>query len=77
MLSGQINQDTDAALKAGQSDRLGVLRLLKTSLKNEEIKLGQSLSDDEAVRIIGAVKARAGASADGAVIARIVRERLG
>lgn len=144
MLAERINQDTDAALKAGQSERLGVLRLLKTSLKNEEIKLGHTLNEDEATKIvlreakqrrdsieaytsasrpelaaaeqaelviideylpkqmdeaelrqlieaamttagvgaqmgqiIGAVKAKAGNSADGALIAKLVRERLG
>lgn len=144
MLVEKINQDTDAALKAGDSETLGVLRLAKTSLKNEQIKLGHELSDDEAMgvlvreakqrrdsiasynaanrpdlvkveeaelaiietylpkqldvaaikamvesaiaaagdnpqmgAVIGAVRAKAGASADGAVIAKLVRERLG
>jgi len=144
MLTGTINQDTDAALKAGETERLGVLRLMRTSLKNEQIKVGHELSDDEAMgvlvreakqrrdsiasynqanrvdlaaveaaelviietylpkqldetaikelveqavtaagdnpqmgAVIGAVRAKAGAAADGAVIARLVRERLG
>ena len=144
MLVEKINQDTDAALKAGETERLGVLRLLKTSLKNEQIKAGHDVSDNEAMAVlvreakqrrdsitayenarrpelakveqaelviiegylpkqlgeaevralvdeavtsaganpqmgavIGAVRAKAGASADGAMIAQLVRERLG
>ena len=143
MLTEKIDQDIAVAMKAGQSDLVGVLRLLKTSLKNESIKVGHDLSDDEAMnvlvreakqrrdsitayndagrpelakteqdelniiqeylpkqlsedevkemidqmltmgangaqmgQIIGAVKAKAGASADGALIARLVQERF-
>lgn len=143
MLVEQITTDMTEALKDGQSDRLGVLRLIKTSIKNEEIKLGHPLDDEEALKVlqreakqrrdsitayrqagrddlatseeaeltlietylpaqmseaeltklvdeavaiagpsaqmgqvIGAVRARAGASADGAMIARLVKERL-
>lgn len=144
MISTKIDQDTANAMKAGESQRVGVLRLIKTSLKNEAIKLGRDLSDEEAMSVlvreakqrrdsisayqsanrpelaeteqqeleiiedylpkqlseaelkamideavttagenanmgavIGAVKAKTGASADGALVAKLVRERLG
>lgn len=144
MITTQIDEDLTTALKAGETERLGVVRLLKTSLKNESIKLGHDLSDDEAMAvlvreakqrrdsitayeqanrpelardeqaelaiietylpeqlsaeeitklvdeavaaagespqmgaIIGAVRSKAGASADGAMIAQVVRQRLG
>lgn len=143
MLAAKIDQDIATAMKAGESDLVGVLRLLKTSLKNEAIKVGRDLSDDEAMvvlvreakqrrdsitayndasrpelarveqdelamieeylpkqlgedelkamineavtaagegaqmgQIIGVVKTKAGASADGALVAKLVRERL-
>lgn len=48
----QISSDLVAALKAGESEKLGVLRLVQAAIKNEQIKTGHDLSDDEARRII-------------------------
>ena len=48
----KITQDLGESMKAGTADVTGVLRLIKTSLKNEQIKLGHELSDDEALKVI-------------------------
>lgn len=47
-----IDSDLATAMKAGQTDKVGVLRLIKTSFKNEEIKLGHPLSGDEALKVL-------------------------
>ncbi len=41
-----------AALKAGESEKLSVLRMTKAALKNKSIELGHELSDDEALAVI-------------------------
>ena len=48
----QIDQDTITAMKEGVAARTAVLRLVKTSLKNEQIKLGHELSEDEALKVV-------------------------
>ncbi|HSX14463.1 MAG TPA: GatB/YqeY domain-containing protein [Candidatus Saccharimonadales bacterium] len=52
MLVDQINQETTQALRDGASDKLAVMRLIKTSLKNEEIKQGHELADGEAMAVL-------------------------
>lgn len=52
MLTEQIDADLKAAMKAGESDRLSVLRLLKSALKNKQIELGHELSDAEVLPVI-------------------------
>ncbi len=52
MKAAQIDTDLTTAMKAGESDRVGVLRLIKTSFKNEEIKLGHALTDDETMKVL-------------------------
>lgn len=51
MTAAQLDRDLDEALRAGQTDRLGVLRLVKTSVKNQAIKLGRDLNDDEVMAV--------------------------
>jgi uncharacterized protein len=51
-LADQITQDLTAAMKDQQAERTGVLRLIKNSLKNEQIKLGHELSEDEAAKVL-------------------------
>ncbi len=51
-LPQQIDQDMIAAMKEGVAARTAVLRLLKASFKNEQIKLGHELSDDEALKVV-------------------------
>lgn len=48
----KISDDLTAALRSGDSELLNVLRLLKTSLKNEQIKVMHELSDEEALKIV-------------------------
>jgi len=48
----QIDKDLATSMKAGDATRTGVLRLLRSSFKNEEIKLGHPLSEAEALKIL-------------------------
>lgn len=51
-LKTKIEQDFLEAYKAHKDDLVSVLRMLKSSFKNQEIALGHSLSDEEAIRVI-------------------------
>jgi uncharacterized protein YqeY len=51
-LVSQIDQDLTTSMKEGMADRTAVLRLLKSSLKNEQIKLGHELSEEEALKVV-------------------------
>ncbi len=51
-LQTQIDQDLTAAMKAEASERVAVLRLVKNSLQNEQIKLGHELSEAEALKVL-------------------------
>ncbi len=48
----ELEGDLAEALKGGQSDRLRVLRLIKTGLQNEAIKQGRELNEDEIMRVV-------------------------
>lgn len=48
----RINQDMVAAMKAKEAERLSTLRMAKTAFKNEEINLGHTLPDEDAVRVL-------------------------
>ncbi len=47
-----IDQDMLTAMKSADALRVAVLRLLKSSLKNEQIKLQHELSDEEALKVL-------------------------
>jgi uncharacterized protein len=47
-----IENDLIAAAKARDNAMVAVLRLLKSSLKNEQIKIRRELSDEEALRVL-------------------------
>lgn len=51
-ISEQLLTDMKTSMKAGDSERTGVLRLLRGALKNEEIKVGHELSEDEAMKVM-------------------------
>lgn len=51
-LQEQISADMVTALKAGESDKVGVLRLLITAMKNEQIKVGGELTDEQALKVL-------------------------
>lgn len=48
-LRNQIQQDITQALKAGQAEKLEVLRFLNSQIKDEEIKAGHKELNDEAI----------------------------
>ena len=48
----QIEADLKAAQKAGEKDKVLVLKGVKSSLINERIKLGHELDEDEAVKVL-------------------------
>lgn len=61
----QIDTDLKDALRSGDAERLSVLRMLKSSLKNKEIAVGHELADDEALGVISKeVKQRRDAEAE-------------
>jgi len=51
-LAQQLTTDMESALKAGETERLGTLRLLRSSVANEKIKLGHEPSDDEVLKVL-------------------------
>ncbi|HSX02778.1 MAG TPA: GatB/YqeY domain-containing protein [Candidatus Saccharimonadia bacterium] len=51
-IAEQLTEDMKTSMKAGTADRTGALRLLRSAIKNEEIKLGHALSDDEALKLL-------------------------
>ncbi len=51
-LNERIDADTKAAMKAGETERVSVLRMAKTALKNEEIALGHPLTDNETILVL-------------------------
>lgn len=48
----QIEADLATAMKLGDTVGTGILRLLKNSLKNEQIKSGHELSDEETLKVL-------------------------
>ncbi len=58
-LTEKIRADLTAAMKAQEKDRLSTIRMLQSSIKNEQINAGHELSDEEAMAVIRkAVKQR-------------------
>jgi uncharacterized protein len=48
----QLTEDMKSSMKAGNSERTGVIRLLRGAIKNEEIKTGQPLSEEAAMAVL-------------------------
>lgn len=48
----RIQDDLKTALKAGEKERLGTLRMLLTEMKNEQIKTGNAIDDDGFVQLV-------------------------
>jgi len=58
-LTEKIRADMTAAMKAQEKERLSTIRMLQSSIKNEQINAGHELSDEEAMAVIRkAVKQR-------------------
>ncbi len=51
-IADQVNQDTVAAMKAREADKLSVLRMVKTAIKNKEIEKREPLTDTETLQIL-------------------------
>ncbi|WP_070120626.1 GatB/YqeY domain-containing protein [Bacillus marinisedimentorum] len=53
-LVNRLNEDMKQAMKAKDKEKLTVIRMLKSSLQNEAIKLGKSeLSEEEELTVLG------------------------
>lgn len=52
MLSQKIQDDLIGSLKAKESDRVEVLRLIRAEIKNAEIDKGAELGDDDIVQLL-------------------------
>jgi uncharacterized protein len=51
-LVDQINIDLKDAMKAQNSELTGILRMLKSAIKNTEISIGHELTDSEAMSVL-------------------------
>lgn len=51
-LAERLNEDMKQAMKAGEKFRLSTIRMVRASIKNQEIELRRPLSDDEALQIV-------------------------
>lgn len=48
----QLNSDMKQALKEKNKKKLNIIRMVKSSLQNEQIKLGRDLNDDEELTVL-------------------------
>ena len=51
-ISDKLMSDVKASMLAGTSDVTGTLRLLRSSIKNEEIKAGRPLDESEIMKVL-------------------------
>lgn len=51
-LLDQVDSDFNQALKSKESEKLSILRLLKSAIKNAEIEKKQPLTDEDVIKII-------------------------
>jgi uncharacterized protein YqeY len=54
----RLERDMIEATKARQSERLGVIRFVRSELKNRQIELGRELEDDDAIEVLARVAKR-------------------
>ncbi len=54
-LIDKINEDIKQALKAGEKEKLTVLRGLKSDLKYKQIEKGDDLTDDDVIAVLSSV----------------------
>ncbi|HYK91046.1 MAG TPA: GatB/YqeY domain-containing protein [Acidobacteriota bacterium] len=50
-LRDRINEDLTAAMKARQAERLSVLRMMKSAVKNKEIEIRAELDDGQCMQV--------------------------
>lgn len=48
----KLNNDMKTAMKAKEKDRLTVIRMLKASIQNEQIKIGRELNEEEELTVL-------------------------
>ncbi len=48
----RLNEDMKHAMKNKEKDKLSVIRMIKSSLQNESIKLGKELSEEEEITVL-------------------------
>jgi uncharacterized protein YqeY len=53
MLIQQITDEMKQAMKAGEKLKLGAIRMLRAALKDKEIELGNALSEEDVIAVIG------------------------
>ena len=51
-LAEQLNEDMKQALKSGEKFRLQTIRMVRASIKNQEIELRRALDDNETLNIL-------------------------
>jgi uncharacterized protein YqeY len=54
-----ISKDVTSALKSGQKEKLLILRMVKSAIKNGEIEKGEPLNDDEVSAVLRTFAKRA------------------
>ncbi|OGH83427.1 MAG: glutamyl-tRNA amidotransferase [Candidatus Magasanikbacteria bacterium RIFOXYC2_FULL_40_16] len=52
-LRSEIQEKQYDAMKKGDAERLSIMRLLNSAIKNEEIELRRDLNDEEAQAVVG------------------------
>jgi len=53
MLMQQITDEMKQAMKAKDKLKLGAIRMLRAALKDKEIELGNALSEDDVIAVVG------------------------
>ncbi len=48
----RLNNDMKQAMKNKEKERLSVIRMVKSSLQNEQIKFGRELTDDDSLTVL-------------------------
>ncbi|HET7628415.1 MAG TPA: GatB/YqeY domain-containing protein [Bacillales bacterium] len=51
-LKDRLTEDLKQAMKAKEKKKLSTLRMIRSSLQNEQIKLGRALSEDEEITVL-------------------------
>ncbi len=61
-LSGKIEKDLKQSLKSGDKNRLSILRMVKSAVKNKEIEKGDPLTDEDIQAVFRSFSKKAGES---------------
>ena len=54
----RFDEDLKRAMKASESTKVSVLRMLKSALKNRQIEEGRELTDDEIIKVVSTLVKR-------------------